>query len=137
MNSDDEDALKDEHGEELPGMYAPGCTSLDQVKLSAEQAQAQRAGTKGPPRSQTPVGSSDDDDPNGEELIWSQTKHLWRPNKGKQRIAAIVALTSQPMSVPELEPKRQPTPLTSPANSDDEGMSEDQRRMANLGKKMA
>jgi hypothetical protein len=41
------------------------------------------------------------------------------------------------MSVPEPEPVRQPTPLTSPMNSDDEGMSEDQRKMVNLGKKMA
>jgi hypothetical protein len=41
------------------------------------------------------------------------------------------------MSAPEPEPVRQPTLLTSPMNSDDDGMSEDQRRKANLGKKMA
>jgi hypothetical protein len=39
------------------------------------------------------------------------------------------------MSAPE--PTRQPTPLTSPANSDDEGMSEDQRRKIETAKKMA
>jgi hypothetical protein len=39
--------------------------------------------------------------------------------------------------VNEPEPARQPTLLTSPVNFDDEGMSEDQRWMANLGKKMA
>jgi hypothetical protein len=33
--------------------------------------------------------------------------------------------------------QRQPTPLTSPVNSDDEEMSEDQRRMVNRGKRMA
>jgi hypothetical protein len=40
-------------------------------------------------------------------------------------------------SFPKVEPERQPTPLTSPVNSDDEGMSADQRRCVNRGKKMA
>jgi hypothetical protein len=89
MRSDDEDALKDEHGEELTGGYAPGCASLEQARMTPEQAAAQRAAfassesstyssamgyvvpSRQPtPRSQTPVtGSSDDDDPNGSDFI--------------------------------------------------------------------
>jgi hypothetical protein len=43
----------------------------------------------------------------------------------------------KPAALPAPEPVRKRRPLTSPANSDDEGMSEDQRRCADLGKKMA
>jgi hypothetical protein len=89
MNSDDEDAKKEDHGEELQGVYAQGCSSLEQARLTEQQAQAQRA-----------------------------------------------AAFSSSIAFPE--PERKPTPLTSPVNSDDEGMmSEDQRRGLNLGKKMA
>jgi hypothetical protein len=58
MRSDDEDALKDEHGEELTNMYAPGCSSLDQARLTEEQAQAQRAfAPDSPPDSRVPPRS--------------------------------------------------------------------------------
>jgi hypothetical protein len=80
MMSEDEDAVKDKHGEELTGMYAPGCTSLDQARLTAEQAEAQRANSlsgaiepapREPPRSQAPAyHSSDDDDLSRPEWIW-------------------------------------------------------------------
>jgi hypothetical protein len=58
------------------------------VKISAHEAARQRAVSqalktpKVPPRSQSPVcGSSDDDDPAGSEWIWSQTKGCMRNNK--------------------------------------------------------
>jgi hypothetical protein len=88
VNSDDEDAKKDDHGEELRGVYAPGCLSLEQAWLTEEQAQAQRAAT-----------------------------------------------FSSSMTFPE--PERKPTPMGTPVNSDEEDMSYDQQRGANLGKKMA
>jgi hypothetical protein len=137
IRSDEEDAIspKEAEPDEEHGMYAPGCTSLDQAKMTEEQAQAQGARAKVPPRSQTPVGSSDDDDPNVEDLIWSQTRHYWRPNKNKKPTVAAPAQAPAPISEPE--PVRQPTPLTSPMNSEDEGMSEDQRRMVERAKKMA
>jgi hypothetical protein len=77
MNSDDEDAVKEEHGDELTGMYAQGCASLEDARLSEEQAQAQRAaassqGLRVPPcapalpapepeRKPTPANSDDED----------------------------------------------------------------------------
>jgi hypothetical protein len=64
MNSEDEDAVKENHGEELTGMYAPGCSSLDQARLTEQQAQEQRAAAFSAPepeRKPTP-GTSDDDD---------------------------------------------------------------------------
>jgi hypothetical protein len=138
MKSDEEDALKEEHGEELTGMYAPGCASLDQAKLTEEQTQAQRAAPSSPdlrvpPRSQSPAyDSSDDDTLDSPEHIWSQTKGVYRPNKAWKKLLAQMAL-----ALPAPEPVRQSTPMTTPVNSDDEGMSGDQRSMANLGKKMA
>jgi hypothetical protein len=102
----------------------------------AQKAAAEEQEARIPPRSQTPVeGSSDDDDPNGEDRIWSQSRHYWRPNKNKP-VPVAPAPASVPMSAPEPEPVRQPRPLTSPMNSDDEGMSEDQRRKIETAKKM-
>jgi hypothetical protein len=40
-------------------------------------------------------------------------------------------------SLPKAEPERKPTPLGTPVNSDEEDVSWDQQRAANLGKKMA
>jgi hypothetical protein len=95
MNSDEEDALKEEHGDEI----ADGCTSdMDPrkgpVKLTRAQVAAQKVAAhalKVPPRSQSPVcGSSDDDDPNGPKHIWSQTKGCLRRNKHFSKPAATV-----------------------------------------------
>jgi hypothetical protein len=153
----DEDAIEDVKPDEELNMYTAGMDpTKGPVMLSARQVAAQKAAAaamaqlhasqaaasqrqapeKAPPRSQTPVNdSSDDDGPNGKDLVWSQSRHYWRPNKNKKPAAAVPARVSLPMSEPE--PARQPTRLTYPANSDDEGMSEDQRRMVNLGKKMS
>jgi hypothetical protein len=43
MNSDDEDSKQEEHGDKLTGMYANGCSSLEQARMSEQQAQAQGA----------------------------------------------------------------------------------------------
>jgi predicted RNase H-like HicB family nuclease len=67
MNSDDEDATKEEHGDELTGVYTQGST-LESAKMTQAQVAAQKAAAEAqkriPPGSQSPVGgSSDDDDP--------------------------------------------------------------------------
>jgi hypothetical protein len=77
-------------------------------------------------------GSSDDDTLERPEYIWSESKGINRRNK-----AWIKRLADSALALPAPEPERKHTPLTSPANSDDEEMSEDQRRALNLGKKMA
>jgi hypothetical protein len=142
MRSDEEDALKDEHGEELTGVYAPGYSSLDQAKLTAEQAEAQRAvsAPREPPRSQSPAyNSSDDDDLSQPEWKWSQTGGILRKNKAWTRRIAESALAlpapepQKPLPAPE---PRQPTPVPSDSEDQDE-MSEDQKRAANLGRKMS
>jgi hypothetical protein len=43
MNSGDEDAKKDDHGDDITDGYAPGCASLDQARISEAQAQMLRA----------------------------------------------------------------------------------------------
>jgi hypothetical protein len=77
-------------------------------------------------------GSSDDDTLDRPEHIWSESKGVNRRNKAWSRRLADSAL-----ALPEPEPERKPTPLTSPANSEDEGMSEDQRRQIEEAKRMA
>jgi hypothetical protein len=131
MNSDEEDAPDEEHGDVLEGMYTPG---MDPEKGPVRLTQAQVA-AQAPPRSQTPVsGSSDDDDSNGSEYVWSQTKGCMRKNK-KYRKAVTddsKANVSVPISIPE--PTHQPTPVNSDTE-DQEYMTEDQKRCAKIGKK--
>jgi hypothetical protein len=92
MNSDDDDALEDVKPDEEKGMYTPEMDpNQGPLKLTQHEAARQRAAAqtlkaheaqKVPPRSQSPVGgSSDDDDPTGSEWIWSQTKGCMRRNK--------------------------------------------------------
>jgi hypothetical protein len=127
MRSDEEDALKDEHGEELTGMYAPGCISLEQAKMTPEQAAEQRAALasgeppSSPPetgtivpfrepisRSQTPVtGSSDDDDPNGPGTIWSPSRGIFRQNKNRK----VPAAPQKALPGPEMKALLAPEPM--------------------------
>jgi hypothetical protein len=88
MNSDDEE-IEDMKPDEEPNMYRPGMDpSKGPVMLSPAQVAAQKAAAqaqkslKVPPRSQSPIGgSSDDDDPDGSENVWSQSKGYFRRNK--------------------------------------------------------
>jgi hypothetical protein len=123
MNSGDEDAVTEEHGDELSGMYAPGCVSLDDARLTEEQAQKQRAAASSqatsqatsqaatkeprvPPRSRSPAYSSSYDDTlDGPEHIWSQTKGVYRRNKAWIRKLAESALA---LPAPEPEPAKPP-----------------------------
>jgi hypothetical protein len=84
MNSDEDDSVKEEHGEVLTGMYtAEMDPNLGPQKLTTAQVAVQKAAAqalkaleaqKVPPRSQSPMGgSSDEDEPTGSEWIWSQT----------------------------------------------------------------
>jgi hypothetical protein len=104
MRSEDEDAIEDVKPDEEHGMYAPGCTSLDQARMTRAQAAEQRvrshAQKKALPRSQTPIdGTLDDDDPNGPESIWSQTKSCMRRNKHYRKPATDDSKTRAPAPV--------------------------------------
>jgi hypothetical protein len=77
-------------------------------------------------------GSSDEDTLDRPEYIWSVSKGVNRRNK-----AWVGRLADSSLALPAPEPERKSTPLTSPANSDDEGMSEDQRRQIEKAKKMS
>jgi hypothetical protein len=87
--------------------------------------------------------SSDEDDPNmkPDELTGCYTAEM-DPKAGPLVLTPIQAAYQRAAgkaiaSLPKAEPERQPTPLTSSVNSGDEGISADQCRCANLGKKMA
>jgi hypothetical protein len=88
MNSDHEE-IEDMKPDEEPNAYPPGMDpSKGPVMLSSAQATAQRAAAQAqnrlrvPPRSQSQIGgSSDDDDPDGSENVWSQSKGYFRRNK--------------------------------------------------------
>jgi hypothetical protein len=100
MNSDDSDALEDVKPDEEKGMYTPEMDPKQgPVKLTQAQAGYQRAAAQAlkastvPPHPQKPVeGSSDEDDPNGSERIWSQTKGCMRVNRHfREKLAAAAA----------------------------------------------
>jgi hypothetical protein len=103
-------------------MYAPGCASLDEARLTEEQAQEQRAAasfqavssqatsqvlsqeSRVPPRSQSPAyNSSDDDTLDGPEHMWSQTKGVYRRNK-----AWVKKLAESALALPAPEPVKPP-----------------------------
>jgi hypothetical protein len=46
MHTEDEDALEDVRPDEEVGMYAPGCTSLEQAEMTPAQVAAQKAGPR-------------------------------------------------------------------------------------------
>jgi hypothetical protein len=124
MNSDDEER-EDVKPDEEANMYAPGMDPKKwPVMLSPSQVAAQKAaaqaqkGLRVPPRSQSPVnGSSDDDDPNGSEYKSSQTKSCMRRNKHWKgatvtSVPALPAPESQ-KALPAPEPQKAlPAPST-------------------------
>jgi hypothetical protein len=91
-------------------MYTPEMDpTKGPVKLTQNQVAVQKAAAhmlKVPPRSQSPVGgSSDDDDPTGSEWIWSHTKGCMRKNKYFEQKAATEdskAKTMPPGSNPSI-----------------------------------
>jgi hypothetical protein len=119
--------------------------------LSPSQVAAQKAAAqalkrqKVPPRSQSPVGgSSDNDDPSrANEWISSQTKGCLRRNKFFKGVTSSVPALPAPepqkaLPAPELLALPGPEPrIPTPVNSDDEEVSEEQKRMIARGKKMA
>jgi hypothetical protein len=102
MNSDEEDALKEEHGEELEGMYTSGMDpEKGPVKLTQAEVAAQKAAAQALQRSQTPVsGSSDNDDPNGPEYIWSQRKGCMRKNRHSRNATTALRAVVRCSQVP-------------------------------------
>jgi hypothetical protein len=104
-----------------PVMAENGPVMLTQAQVAAQKAGAQK---RAPPRSQSPVGgSSDDDDPaRADEWIWSQTKGCLRRNKFYKAPIATdppekVTSTPPPLSSPApiKAPSRPPTPVSVPA----------------------
>jgi hypothetical protein len=109
MNPDDDDALEEEHGDKLTGMYTPEMDpKMGQVKLTQNQVAVQKAAAhilKAPPRSQSPVGGSPDgDEPTGSEWIWSQTKSCMRKNKHFRERTATEDLKAKTMTPPTVDP---------------------------------
>jgi hypothetical protein len=108
MNSDDEE-IEDMKPDEEPNMYATGMDpTKGPVMLSPAPVAAQKAAAKAmkalrvPPRSQSPVnGSSDDDDPDGSEHVWSQSKGYFRKNKHWKG-----ALATSQLALPAPEPQK-------------------------------
>jgi hypothetical protein len=88
MNSDDDDAIEDVKPDEEKGMYTAemdpekGPVKLSQAQVATEKAAAHAMKPlRAPPRSQSPIGwSSDEDEPTGSEWVWSQTKGCMRKN---------------------------------------------------------
>jgi hypothetical protein len=129
MNSEDEDAKKEERGDELTGMYAPGRATLEDARLSEEQAQLQRAAASSkdtfrssipalsapeferkPTPLTTPVNSDD------EEMSYEQRRAL---NTGKKMAAKstpkapkVAPKAAAPPQAPADQPKgaKAPTP---------------------------
>jgi hypothetical protein len=106
MNSDDEDSKKEEHGDKLTGMYANGCSSFDQARLTEQQAQAQRASATfsgsmslpapEPERKPTPLTSPVNSDDEG-GMSENQCRWVNLGNKMANRaVKSSVALLSAP-----------------------------------------
>jgi hypothetical protein len=94
------------------------------VHISQHEAARQRAaaqtmkGMKEPSRSQSPVGgSSDEDDPNGSEWIWSQTKGCMRKNKHFRGQAATKDSKDKTMTPPAVDPVPAPIAKAPPRPS--------------------
>jgi hypothetical protein len=125
MNSDDDDALEEEHGDKLTGTCTPKMDpKRGPVRISQHEAARQRAAAqamkevKVPPRSQSPVGgSSDEDEPTGSEWIWSQTKGCMRKNKHfrAQTATADSKFEDQPAKSTNPFIPRPSTPVESPS----------------------
>jgi hypothetical protein len=158
-NSEDED-IPDMKPDAEKGVYTFGMDPLKgPIMLTPEQVAAQKAaaqaqkGLRKPPQPQSLIGgSSDDDDPDGSEKVWSMSKQIFRPNKNWKgpkapSVPALPAPEAQ-RALPAPEPMkalpaasrfdgpRQPTPVSS--DTEDQGfMTEDQKRYARVGKKLA
>jgi hypothetical protein len=115
---------------------AAGRARKDQMILSVPRVESPEPEEAFPTPPQVDIsksgGSSDDDTLDRPEYIWSDSKGINRRNK-----AWVRRLADSARALPAPEPERKPTPLTSPANSDDEGMSENQRRQSEKAKKMS
>jgi hypothetical protein len=153
MNSDDQDD-PDMKPDEESGMYTSemdplkGPVVLTQSQIAAQKAPAQALKTsKSPPRSQSPMptGSSDDDEPESPQYIWSTSRGIFRKNKrwvgpnagSESRKDDKPATRSRAVAdSPSPAPARQPTRVTSDTE-DHEEMTKDQKRLARLGKKKA
>jgi hypothetical protein len=145
MNSDEDDATKEEQGEVLTGMYTyemdpnQGPMKLTPAQVAAQKAAAQALKSlRTPPRSQSPVrGSSDEDDPTGSEWRWSQTKGCMRRNKFFRQKAATDHSKVETMvpSAVESVPAPHKSIQVNSDNEYQEYMTEDQKRLLKHSKR--
>jgi hypothetical protein len=119
-----------------------GPIKLTQAQVAAQKAAAQALkASKSPPRSQSPMptGSSDDDDPESPQYIWSSSKGIFQRNKHWAGLKDInvpdLPAPESQKALPAPEP-RHPTPVSSDKEDQPE-MTEDQKRLARFGKKKA
>jgi hypothetical protein len=123
------------------------------IKLSKAQVAVQKSAahalkaSKSPPRAQSPIPTgSSDDDPERPEYIWPSSKGIFRKNKhwngNKSNAPALLApepqkaLPAPDLKAPPAPEPRQPTPVSSDREDQDE-LTEDQKRLARYGKKKA
>jgi hypothetical protein len=129
VNSDDE-AKADVVPDEEHGMYTPEMDpKLGPKKISQQEAARQRAAAqalKANPGSQL---SSESDNPAGFDMRWSRSRQTFVKNAAKDLSDSEVGNSI----VGSCESSRQPTPM----NSDEDDMTEDQRRVAASAKKKA
>jgi hypothetical protein len=138
-DSDDE-AIEDVVPDEEHDMYT---SEMDPkkgpIKIPQHEAPRQRAAAAAlkDAEAQVAAGSSDNDDPQGADMVWSHSLQTFRRNKAKVMTDSDIGNSIVSSRVTSPEPSCHPTPSTSSANSDDEWMSEDQRRQNEKAKKMA
>jgi hypothetical protein len=146
-HSDDE-AKEDVLPDVEKGMYTEGMDpEKGPIKIPQHEVARQRAAAQSLKASLSrsrSCTSSEADDPNGPDMVWSHSRQTFRKNEAKDLSDSEMGnstVSSRQQSpvimIPSPEPTRQPTPMTTPVNSDDEGMSEDQRRKATTAKKLA
>jgi hypothetical protein len=143
-----------------------GPVVLTEAQVAAQKAAARAPKSQPPRvESPLPDGSSDDGDPFGSKTVWSISKQAFRPNRkwidpdtpalpapaasaseptsegtrGNPVMSSSPAplasrFTQSPLALPA--PDRQPTPVSSDTENQDD-MTEDQKRYARFGKKTA
>jgi hypothetical protein len=135
MNSDDEDSKVEEHGDKLTGMYVNGCSSLEQARLTEQQAQAQRASAtfsgslvpfvplvSEPERKPTPLTSpvnSDDEGCMSEDQCRCANRGKLMANRAVKSPAALLSAPPRPAvriplpcdSDPEIQAPAKAAPL--------------------------
>jgi hypothetical protein len=116
MNSDDEDSKMEEHGDKLTGMYAQGCSSLEQARISEQQAQMQRAMATQNFSGSLVLSSSEPVpprllSPTGEDWSWMNENERKLAEAAVKKMAPPRPATRIPDSEPEIQAPAKAAPL--------------------------